>query len=99
MFIPFFGPPLALLPIIFVALAFRPEVALLISVILVVTHTVLVKAIHPRLLQREVGSPSHPRGRRPPRRLAGPTDARDQGLDRVHRLVNAVEVLGLLWPS
>jgi predicted PurR-regulated permease PerM len=55
MFIPFFGPPLALIPVIFVALAFRPDVALLIIAILVVAQTVLVNAIQPRLLRREVG--------------------------------------------
>ena len=55
MFIPFFGPPLALLPVGFVALAFRPDVALLVIVILVVAQTVLVNAIQPRLLRREVG--------------------------------------------
>jgi predicted PurR-regulated permease PerM len=55
MFIPFFGPPLALVPIIFVALALRPDVALPAIVILVVAQTVLVNAIQPRLLRREVG--------------------------------------------
>jgi len=55
MFIPFFGPPLALLPIVFVAVAFRPETALLVTVVLVVSQTVLVNAIQPRLLRREVG--------------------------------------------
>jgi len=55
MFIPFFGPPLALLPIVFVAVAFRPETALLVTVVLVVSQTFLVNAIQPRLLRREVG--------------------------------------------
>ena len=55
MFIPFFGPPLALIPIIFVAVAFRPDVALLVTVVLVASQTVLVNAIQPRLLRREVG--------------------------------------------
>jgi predicted PurR-regulated permease PerM len=55
MFIPFFGPPLALVPIIFVALALRADVALPAIVILVVAQTVLVNAIQPRLLRREVG--------------------------------------------
>jgi predicted PurR-regulated permease PerM len=55
MFIPFFGPPLALLPLVFAALAFRPDVALLIIAVLVVTQTLLVNAIQPRLLRRSVG--------------------------------------------
>jgi predicted PurR-regulated permease PerM len=55
MFIPFFGPPLALIPLVFVALAFRPEVALLVIVILVITQTILVNAIQPRLLREGVG--------------------------------------------
>ena len=55
MFIPFFGPPLALIPVAFVALAFRPDVALLAIVILVVTQTVLVNLIQPRLLREGVG--------------------------------------------
>ena len=55
MFIPFFGPPLALIPIVFVALAFRPEVAIFVIVILVVSQTILVNAIQPRLLREGVG--------------------------------------------
>jgi predicted PurR-regulated permease PerM len=55
MFIPFFGPPLALIPIVFIALAFRPDVALLVIVILVITQTILVNAIQPRLLREGVG--------------------------------------------
>jgi len=55
MFIPFFGPPLALIPVVFVALAFRPEVALFVIAILVVTQTILVNAVQPRLLREGVG--------------------------------------------
>jgi len=55
MFIPFFGPPLALIPIAFVALAFRPETALLVIAILVVSQTILVNAVQPRLLREGVG--------------------------------------------
>lgn len=55
MFIPFFGPPLALIPVVFVALAFRPDVALLVIAILVITQTILVNAIQPRLLREGVG--------------------------------------------
>ena len=55
MFIPFFGPPLALIPVVFVALAFRPDVALLAIAILVITQTILINAIQPRLLREGVG--------------------------------------------
>jgi predicted PurR-regulated permease PerM len=55
MFIPFFGPPLALIPLVFVALAFRPGVALPVIAILVISQTVLVNAIQPRLLRDGVG--------------------------------------------
>jgi predicted PurR-regulated permease PerM len=55
MFIPFFGPPLALVPIVFVVLALRSDMALLVVPILVIAQTVLVNAIQPRLLRREVG--------------------------------------------
>ncbi len=55
MFIPFFGPPLALIPVVFVALAFRPDVAIFVIVILVVGQTILVNAIQPRLLREGVG--------------------------------------------
>jgi predicted PurR-regulated permease PerM len=55
MFIPFFGPPLALVPVVFVAVAFRPEVALPAVAILVIAQTILVNTIQPRLLRREVG--------------------------------------------
>ena len=55
MFIPFFGPPLALIPIVFVALAFRQDVALPAVAILVVAQTILVNAIQPRLLREGVG--------------------------------------------
>jgi predicted PurR-regulated permease PerM len=55
MFIPFFGPPLAMLPVVFVVLAFRPEAALPAIAGFVITQSVLVNAIQPRLLRREVG--------------------------------------------
>ena len=55
MFIPFFGPPLALIPVVFVALAFRADVAIFVIVILVVGQTILVNAIQPRLLREGVG--------------------------------------------
>lgn len=55
MFIPFFGPPLALVPVVFVALVFRPDVALLVIAILFIAQTILVNAIQPRLLREGVG--------------------------------------------
>jgi predicted PurR-regulated permease PerM len=55
MFVPFFGPPLALIPVVFVAVALRPDVALPVTLVLVASQTVLVNAIQPRLLRREVG--------------------------------------------
>jgi predicted PurR-regulated permease PerM len=55
MFIPFFGPPLAMLPVVFVVLAFRPDVALPAIAGFVITQSVLVNAIQPRLLRHEVG--------------------------------------------
>ena len=55
MFIPFFGPPLALIPVVFVALAFRSDVAIVAIVILVIGQTILVNAIQPRLLREGVG--------------------------------------------
>ena len=55
MFIPFFGPPLALVPFVFVALAFRSDLALVIIAITAITQTILVNAIQPRLLRTGVG--------------------------------------------
>jgi predicted PurR-regulated permease PerM len=55
MFIPFFGPPLALIPVVFVALAFRADVALPVIAILVIAQTILVNAVQPRLLREGVG--------------------------------------------
>jgi predicted PurR-regulated permease PerM len=54
MFIPFFGPPLALIPVVLVALAFRPDVAILVIASLVIAQTILVNAIQPRLLREGV---------------------------------------------
>lgn len=58
MLVPFFGPPLALLPAVLVAVVFRPDVALPAIVVLVVVQTVLVNVIQPRLMQ--AGSGIHP---------------------------------------
>jgi predicted PurR-regulated permease PerM len=55
MFIPFFGPPLALLPPLFVAVVFKPEVALPVVAILVVGQTLLVNVLQPRLMKEAAG--------------------------------------------
>ncbi len=55
MFIPFFGPPLALLPPLLVAVAFRPEVAIPIVLVLLVVQTLLVNVIQPRLMRESAG--------------------------------------------
>jgi predicted PurR-regulated permease PerM len=55
MFIPFFGPPLALLPPLLVAIAFRPEAAIPVVVVLLVVQTVLVNVIQPRLMEASAG--------------------------------------------
>jgi predicted PurR-regulated permease PerM len=54
-FIPFFGPPLALLPAIFDALVFRPDVALPAIVLIVVAQTLLVNVLQPRLMKNHAG--------------------------------------------
>ena len=51
MFIPFFGPPLALLPPLLVAVAFRPEVALPAVAVLLIAQTLLVNVLQPRLMK------------------------------------------------
>jgi predicted PurR-regulated permease PerM len=55
MFIPFFGPPLALLPPLLVALAFRPEVAIPVVIVLLVVQTALVNVVQPRLMEASAG--------------------------------------------
>jgi len=55
MFIPFFGPPLALIPPVLDAVVFRPDVALPAIVLLVVGQTVLVNVLQPRLLKEGAG--------------------------------------------
>ena len=55
MFIPFFGPPLALLPPLLVAVAFRPEAAIPVVIILLVVQTALVNVIQPRLMEASAG--------------------------------------------
>ncbi len=55
MFIPFFGPPLALLPPLLVAVAFRPEVVIPVIAVLLVVQTVLVNVVQPRLMKESSG--------------------------------------------
>lgn len=55
MLIPFFGPPLALLPPVLVAVAFRPEVAIPVLLVLLVVQTVLVNVLQPRLMRESAG--------------------------------------------
>ncbi|HEY8868643.1 MAG TPA: AI-2E family transporter [Candidatus Limnocylindrales bacterium] len=55
MFIPFFGPPLALLPPLLAAVVFKPEVALPVVAILVVGQTLLVNVLQPRLMKEAAG--------------------------------------------
>ncbi len=55
MFIPFFGPPLALIPPLLVAVAFRPEVAIPVVVVLLVVQTALVNIVQPRLMEASAG--------------------------------------------
>jgi predicted PurR-regulated permease PerM len=55
MSIPFFGPPVALLPPLIVAVAFRPEVALPVVAVLLVVQTLLVNVLQPRLMRETAG--------------------------------------------
>jgi predicted PurR-regulated permease PerM len=55
MFIPFFGPPIALLPPILVAAGFRSEVFWPVALILLGAQTILVNFAQPRLMHRSVG--------------------------------------------
>jgi len=55
MAIPFFGPPLALLPPLLVAIAFRPETAIPVVLVLFVVQTALVSLIQPRLMKESAG--------------------------------------------
>jgi len=55
MFIPFFGPPIALLPPLLIAIAFRPEVALPVVAVLLVVQTLLVNVLQPRLMRETAG--------------------------------------------
>lgn len=55
MLIPFFGPPLALLPPIVATAIFRPEWLLIVAPILLVVQTVLVNYLQPRLMREALG--------------------------------------------
>jgi predicted PurR-regulated permease PerM len=55
MFVPFFGPPLALLPPLLVAVTFRPEIAVPAIAILVIGQTLLVNVLQPRLMKQHAG--------------------------------------------
>lgn len=55
MLIPFFGPPLALIPPIAAAWIYVPEWFLVIAILLVVVQTVIVNWLQPRLMQGALG--------------------------------------------
>ncbi len=55
MLIPFFGPPLALIPPIAATAIFRPEWLLLVAPLLFVVQTVLVNYAQPRLMREALG--------------------------------------------
>jgi predicted PurR-regulated permease PerM len=55
MLIPFFGPPLALIPPIVATWIYRPEVFIPVTVILVVVQTVIVNWLQPRLMRGALG--------------------------------------------
>ena len=55
MLIPFFGPPLALLPPVVGAALFAPDVLVPVTIILLVTQTVLVNWLQPRLMRGALG--------------------------------------------
>jgi predicted PurR-regulated permease PerM len=55
MLIPFFGPPLALIPPVVGAALFAPEVLLPVTIILLVTQAVLVNWLQPRLMRGALG--------------------------------------------
>jgi hypothetical protein len=55
MLVPFFGPPLALIPPIVAVAIFEPDWFLLVTPILVIAQTVLVNWLQPRLLRDALG--------------------------------------------
>jgi predicted PurR-regulated permease PerM len=55
MLIPFFGPPLALIPPIVAAWIYTPEWFLVVTIVLVAVQTVIVNWLQPRLMQDALG--------------------------------------------
>jgi predicted PurR-regulated permease PerM len=55
MLIPFFGPPLALIPPVVATWIYRPEVFIPVTIILVVVQTVIVNWLQPRLMRDALG--------------------------------------------
>ena len=55
MLIPFFGPPLALVPPIVATAIFDPEWVLLVAPVLLIAQTVLVNYLQPRLMREALG--------------------------------------------
>ncbi|MDQ6682923.1 MAG: AI-2E family transporter [Chloroflexota bacterium] len=55
MLIPFFGPPLALLPPVLATAIYRPEWILPVGLLLLVTQTVIVNYLQPRLMRDALG--------------------------------------------
>jgi predicted PurR-regulated permease PerM len=55
MLIPFFGPPLALVPPILAVAIFEPGLILLVAPLLLIVQTVLVNYIQPRLMREALG--------------------------------------------
>ena len=55
MLIPFFGPPLALVPPIVATAVFRPEWIILVAPLLLVVQTVIVNYLQPRLMHEALG--------------------------------------------
>jgi predicted PurR-regulated permease PerM len=55
MLVPFFGPPLALIPPIVAVAIFEPDWFLIVTPILVIAQTVLVNWLQPRLLREALG--------------------------------------------
>jgi predicted PurR-regulated permease PerM len=55
MLIPFFGPPLALVPPILATAVFSPGLLLIVSPVLLIVQTVLVNYLQPRLMREALG--------------------------------------------
>ena len=55
MLIPFFGPPLALIPPIVATVIFAPEWAIIVAPVLLVVQTILVNYLQPRLMREALG--------------------------------------------